>query len=344
VINQTSIENNDFNVSYDFSAACFLKDSSALIGGAITINDPAVISRLAFLKADVNQHFSCDTTVSVSLNIVPVVQNTISTNSISRMYTSTNQFLTSETYEDSTYFICSTFPSLLLNLGADTSLCVGNTLTLKSNIPSEIDNFLWSTGESTPAISVSQSGKYWLRGINTCRNEMVSDTIIVEFKAFPKVYGLFDTAICSNEALILDASILNGKYLWQDGSTSPTFKVTEPGEYAVQISYLNCTQTFLSLVGDCEILLLPNVITPNGDELNNLFVPIEMRGIRDTKIKIFNRWGQEIFSSSDLINNPWDGKYKLRNCPQGVYFWIVEYTNYRLKKKIQKGSVSLFAD
>ncbi|MBL0047930.1 MAG: gliding motility-associated C-terminal domain-containing protein [Bacteroidetes bacterium] len=344
VINQTAIENNAFNISYNFSSACFLKDSSAVIGGAITINDPAVISRLAFLKADINQHFSCDTGLVVNSTNVPLVQNSLTTSVTSRSYTSNNQFLISETRIDSTYFICSSFSPLQVNLGGDTSLCAGSSIALQNKSNAEFDLFVWSTGETAAQIIVSQPGKYWLRASNSCRQESVSDTILVDFKFFPKPSLLRDTSICSENGIELNAFIPGASYMWSEGSSSANITINQPGNYVVNINYLNCSKSFETKVEDCEILLLPNVITPNNDGFNNAFLPIEMRGIIDAQLKVFNRWGQEIYYTTDIINRPWAGNAYSKKCPDGVYYWIVEYTNYLHVNKLQKGSVSLFSE
>jgi gliding motility-associated-like protein len=55
---------------------------------------------------------------------------------------------------------------------------------------------------------------------------------------------------------------------------------------------------------------VPNSFTPNGDEFNNVFLPVISTGreISDYELLIFNRWGEVIFESHD-INIGWDGTY-----------------------------------
>jgi gliding motility-associated-like protein len=50
-----------------------------------------------------------------------------------------------------------------------------------------------------------------------------------------------DTLLCPGEQLVLDATMSGAQYLWQDGSTAPTFTVSGPGTYAVQWQHPNCT-------------------------------------------------------------------------------------------------------
>ncbi len=345
IVNQSATENIDFNSSFHYDDICFLKDSSALIAGNFTINDPTVFPHLGFIRADINHHFGCDTTLfSLQSRVRPVSQSTIPTTVTSRNFASTNEFILSVSFLDSTFTVCSNLAALQLNLGIDTSICEGSSITLKNRSSVQFDRFIWSTGSSASEINISQSGIYWLRAINSCRMDSVSDTIFVNFNSFPNPTLLGDTSICSELPIVLDASISNASYVWQDGSTEAKFYAFEPGTYSVDISFLNCSKQFESHISDCEILILPNIITPNNDVLNTTFIPIEMRGIISLNLKVFNRWGQEIYFTTDVFNRPWKGNAYSKDCPEGVYFWIVEYTNYLHVNKVQKGSVSLFRE
>lgn len=75
-------------------------------------------------------------------------------------------------------------------------------------------------------------------------------------------------------------------------------------------------------------IYLPNAFTPNGDGVNDLYRgrPI---GIREFKyLKIFNRYGQQIFSTADYQNG-WDGTYKGKQQNNGVYVVIARGIDYR---------------
>ena len=75
--------------------------------------------------------------------------------------------------------------------------------------------------------------------------------------------------------------------------------------------------------------VLPNVITPNEDHLNDVFEPDPDRTTFDLIIKaktvIFNRWGNILFDTDDP-RIQWDGKSKQTGlaCPQGTYFYVTE--------------------
>lgn len=80
---------------------------------------------------------------------------------------------------------------------------------------------------------------------------------------------------------------------------------------------------------------LPNTFTPNGDGKNDLFTPFKHRTIwfiDRIELKIFNRWGQQVFSTTDPMIN-WDGKHETtgEKLPDGNYQYVLEI--YELQSK-----------
>ncbi len=126
------------------------------------------------------------------------------------------------------------------NLGKDTVLCDGQSLFLDVSTPGA--SYLWQDSTTTPYYNVTQSGTYWVEvSIGDCKK---SDTVVV---SFPNAnFNLPDsTTICNSSTYTLDVTNPNSSatYLWQDGSTNPTFTVTTPGWYWVQINLEHCTAT-----------------------------------------------------------------------------------------------------
>ena len=69
-------------------------------------------------------------------------------------------------------------------------------------------------------------------------------------------------------------------------------------------------------------LYIPTAFSPNGDDHNELFV-IHANNINSYNIKIYNKWGDELFVS-DTIYKYWDGTFESNKVQQGTYFYIVE--------------------
>jgi gliding motility-associated-like protein len=96
---------------------------------------------------------------------------------------------------------------------------------------------------------------------------------------------------------------------------------------------------------NCPEYTLPNVFTPNGDRSNDRFIPFPYRGVKEIDLQVFNRWGQQVFSTRDPAIL-WDGT--LNNggepVPDGVYFYICRVYFKRLAgtvPEVLKGSVQL---
>ncbi len=75
---------------------------------------------------------------------------------------------------------------------------------------------------------------------------------------------------------------------------------------------------------NCPVFKLPNVFTPNGDGQNDLFVPYSSRFIETIQFKVFNRWGQLVYTTSDPQIN-WNGKNNGgKDVSDGVYYYTCE--------------------
>ncbi len=84
----------------------------------------------------------------------------------------------------------------------------------------------------------------------------------------------------------------------------------------------------------------PNSFSPNGDFLNETFKPV-LVNFENYGMKIYNRWGELIFETSDFNNN-WDGTYQGVDCAVGVYFFSCQFitTENNVNQNV-KGTVSL---
>lgn len=79
-------------------------------------------------------------------------------------------------------------------------------------------------------------------------------------------------------------------------------------------------------VDNCPNYIIPNVFTPNGDNINDVMRPLEgSMHIEKINMRIFNRWGQLVFQTTDSNIN-WDGKDmdSKEDCSPGTYFYICE--------------------
>lgn len=98
-------------------------------------------------------------------------------------------------------------------------------------------------------------------------------------------------------------------------------------------------------IDSCDIYKLPNVFTPDGDQINDFFIPFPYNFVEKINLKIFNRWGNKVFETEDPNIN-WDGKNKFsgEECSPGVYFYICDVYEIRLigiKKRTLNGYIHI---
>lgn len=72
-----------------------------------------------------------------------------------------------------------------------------------------------------------------------------------------------------------------------------------------------------------DTLLLPNVFTPNGDGINDVY-DVSLSTAHLYELRIYDRWGIVVFSTNDL-SAKWDGTYDGRECEEGVYYVSVKH-------------------
>jgi gliding motility-associated-like protein len=122
---------------------------------------------------------------------------------------------------------------------------------------------------------------------------------------------------------------------------------TSEGLYWVIVAdYNGCKASDSVLLRQCDLLIwMPNVFTPNGDGVNDVFLPKYKSDVEITfQMLIFNKWGEQIFSTTD-INKGWDGTYKGMLCTEDLYTWTIIFSapdNHKfLQKSPQSGNVML---
>jgi len=84
-------------------------------------------------------------------------------------------------------------------------------------------------------------------------------------------------------------------------------------------------------IDKCEYYELPNVFTPNGDGVNDIFKPYPYKFVEKINMTIYNRWGNEVFKTEDPDIN-WDGKDLQTGKPvsDGVYYYVCDVYENRL--------------
>lgn len=120
---------------------------------------------------------------------------------------------------------------LALDLGPDTSLCSSETLLLDAT--SAGATYLWSDGTTNSTLQVNQPGTYSVTVNGDCG--VLEDAVNIIYEE-PISASLNDVALCPGDSFTWDVTTSGATYLWQDGTTTPTFTASNPGTYSVVIS------------------------------------------------------------------------------------------------------------
>ena len=178
----------------------------------------------------------------------------------------------------------------------------------------------------------TQEGIYTLTASNDCGTK--SDQLILTIDNRIPQLSLDDSlALCPGEPAILDVTQpFDAMYEWSTGSLLPTITITTPGTYTITVNS-DCLEVIADITiqakNDCEgSFYIPNVISPNGDNINDVFTIYPNTKVEIISIEgsIFDRWGNQVFHSN-ANSFTWDGKASGEEVNPGVfvYFLIVTY-------------------
>jgi len=96
----------------------------------------------------------------------------------------------------------------------------------------------------------------------------------------------------------------------------------------------------LDLKPECNNVFVPNAFSPNGDGVNDVFRAIGSPYLTQIELRVYNRYGGLIFTSS-ATKPGWDGSFHGAPQPPGAYIWTLGYTDFDKKRKSGNGTVLL---
>lgn len=133
----------------------------------------------------------------------------------------------------------------------------------------------------------------------------------------------------------LDDPVIYNPVATPEGTTLYTVTANDPSGCAVSLSVLvvvlnNCAEPYV---------FVPNAFTPNNDG-NNDFWKVWGNGFESIQILVYDRWGEEVFSTTDL-NAVWDGTYKGKELPPDAYGYYVRVDCFGGQVFEKKGNVSV---
>ena len=251
------------------------------------------------------------------------------------------------------------------------SVCDGKCILFNAQTSSACTNLSWNFGNGSTSTNTSETicfntaGNYDVTltctDANGCSNNSLVQNAVVVDQTPVADFSISPGNIVSPGANVLftaQTSSVNGiNYGWYfddllsgnlntSTGTISNHVYNNTGNYCIVLvaSLNNCSDTIskcIDVLSDPKIII-PNLFTPNGDAINDLFL-ITAEGITQFEIQFFDRWGNSVFNSKS-VDISWDGKNNGKKVSDGVYYYIVTYTDFKSQTKTLTGFVSLIGN
>ncbi len=229
---------------------------------------------------------------------------------------------------------------LKVSLGNPGALCTGSTLTLNASvtgIQAAPLSYSWDGTAGASSKVFSTTGDHGVV-VSDGRNCKGGDTVTIAQATLPKVNLGKDTSMCFNEDAIYKAVIPDTftTILWMNGSSDSSISINKPQSVIVTVSNASCSASDTAIVSEyCKPLVwdFPNWVSPNGDGKNDHFYPKYVNDSAKDKLKtiyfvVYDRWGLKMYENSQVIEVPqWDATFNGKTVANGVYYWIVRWTD-----------------
>ncbi|MCX6269925.1 MAG: PKD domain-containing protein [Bacteroidetes bacterium] len=250
------------------------------------------------------------------------------------------------------------FPAPLINFMPDTlEGCEPVTVHFLNGSVPKSATFLWDFGDDSTSTEYSPTHIYNGEGIYSvtltsttgtgCSDTYTVNNIIkshlqpvAQFTVNPPIANI------QNANIVFENTSVNpGDLLWKfgDGTTStdlnPTHPYTTIGVYDVWLvlkTPFGCVDSLLKNVNVIDdSITIPNVITPNGDNINDRFEIKNIESFLTNELIVFDRWGKKVYDKLNYRND-WDGD----NLPDGTYYVILR--GHGLLRNIEyKGTITI---
>jgi gliding motility-associated-like protein len=245
------------------------------------------------------------------------------------------------------------------NAGADTIICYNSSAQLQGSMDGT--TFSWSPqallADATilnPTARPLRSTPFTLTVFDDqgCPKPG-RDTVVVTVLPEVKAYAGGDTSVVVGQKVQLRATGGIG-YIWTPATALSSFEIPDPVavydgsmesiRYRVVVSdAAGCTDTAYLQVRIFKTdpkIFVPSAFTPNGDNINDIFRPIAAGISRIEFFRVFNRWGQMVFSTTEN-GKGWDGRINGEEQASGTYVWVIKGVDYTGKVFSDKGTVTL---
>ena len=207
-------------------------------------------------------------------------------------------------------------------------------------------NWEWDYGNGTSNSVFEASYTYGQEGVYnielTVETELgcegsYSEDILIDFLQIPLSQFSYSIDTCSKSVFFTNESEFADYYNWNFGNMdlsaeeNPVVELLPGNDLDVTLTVSNdfCYNSIsdvieFSLEDIYEDIVIPNVFTPNGDYQNDVMLISGIKDCERSVLRIFNRWGEEVFYSIYPAEDQWEGFHKSEKVAEGVYFYVLE--------------------
>lgn len=219
-----------------------------------------------------------------------------------------------------------------------------DSLVRFTNVSVNSTAYDWDFGDSTRSSANSPDHTYVIAGSIPvqlvaisgygCKDTIADTIFFVSYKEAS--FNSFQDS-CAGEITFTDVTGNAVAYLWDfgDGTTSyerfPVHSYAADGTYEISLTVngeYTCVDSVRARIDferpKGERVFMPGAFTPNDDGINDYFTASIYKPCDSYSLRVFNRWGAEVYSVADLSDAKWDGTHNGERVPSGVYTYILQ--------------------